>query len=269
MLILVESIQRCLVFKKKLTPSSVRWIGLHIILILMGLLSIHLPILQESLGMETSAAIGISLISTGIAGSILFLYVSSTEGMKKKIEAIQESGIDEIFEHRSVSIKKEYDRRLESARNIDVVGWGLGSFRQDYAKDFAAWSQRCKVRLMVIDPDAPGASSYADLRDAEEGNAAGQTREAVNLLLREIANNQNINAANFSIKLMTSIPSINIMKIDDEIFWGPYLLETQSRNTFTITCKPNGFIYNKLSQQLEKIWSSYSKDPNLDDLLED
>lgn len=255
-------------FKGKITPSSVRWIGLHIILILVGLLTIHLPVLQDWIGVEASAAIGISLISTGIAGSILFLYVSSTEGMKERIEAIQSSGVDEIFEYRSVSIKEQYDRRLKSAKKIDVVGWGLGSFRQDYSHNFAAWSQRCKVRLIVIDPDAPGAESYADLRDTEEGNAVGQTREAVTLLLGEIANNSGIDRDNFSIRLMTSIPSINIMKIDDEIFWGPYLLETQSRNTFTITCKPSGFMYRTITDHFEKIWNSYSKDPNLDSFVE-
>lgn len=188
--------------------------------------------------------------------------------MKKRIESIQNSGVYDIFEHRSVTIKEEYDRRLENAKIIDVVGWGLGSFRQDYSHKFAAWSQKSKVRLVVIDPDTPGDRSYADIRDFEEGNAPGQTRTAVNLLLDEINKNPNINRKNFQIRMMTSIPSINIMRIDNEIFWGPYLLETQSRNTFTVTCRPNGFMYQSLILHFENIWEKYSREPKIEEKME-
>lgn len=50
-------------------------------------------------------------------------------------------------------IRDEYHTRLAKARHIDLVGFGLSAFREDYINDFVGWSH--SVRILLIDPDFP------------------------------------------------------------------------------------------------------------------
>lgn len=244
---------------KFLNPTTITWASLHVILVLIGLLIINIDSINAALGAELATSLGVSIIAAGVVGIFLFLYVALSETTRSRLQALSDAGLDAVFNYRSVRIKGEYDKRLERARRIDVVGYGLGSFLEDYSKDFARWSRQAKVRVVAIDPHKPTTdTSYADVRDLEEGREAGKTRADVERLIKTIAGNSEINKENFELRLLASIPSVNVMIIDDEIFWGPYLLAEQSRNTFTLTVKKGGFMFDALENHFSQIWENHS-----------
>lgn len=228
----------------------------HGVLIPVGLLISGSSFLAGWIGEALTQGIGSSLVATGAAGWVLFLHVRAADRTRAKLEAFAHAGVLEVFPYRSVRIKAHYDDRLSGARQIDLVAYGLSHFRQDYRDQFAEWSRRSKVRIILLDPSFPTPeTSLADQRDQEEGHESGKTRRDIEIFIDTVLSDPNINSNNFKIKTMRAIPAINILRIDDQIFWGPYLIGQQSRNTPTMLVERGGFIYESLAAHFESLWS--------------
>jgi hypothetical protein len=64
----------------------------------------------------------------------------------------------------------------------------------------------------------------------------------------------------FQIRLAITLPSINMFRIDDEIFWGPYLISSShygrtSRNLPTMIVRRPGYMYDRLLDHFDEIWT--------------
>jgi hypothetical protein len=241
---------------------GVVWISAHVIMVLLGALFLSSHGLHAALGQGISEGIGGSLIATGVAGASLFLYILTGETLRARIETVTKAGIINVYPVRSVLIRDEYHKRLSTARQIDLVGYGLSAFRQDYLHEFVAWSQRARVRILLIDPDYPTSqTSLADERDREEQHPVGQTRSDVLGFEKAVAELTGLRRAQFKVRRMRSIPAINLFRIDDEIFWGPYLMNQQSRNTATILVARGGFLFDMLVGHFEALWAQNFSSP--------
>ena len=204
---------------------------------------------------EAWKAISTGLITAGVAGLIAFFYVVLQEGRVQRQRSLEESGLRDIFARRSVSIRPEYDQRLQDAhKQIDILGFGLNSLREDFLDSFATWAQRCKVRVLLLDPEAPtGAASFADRRDSEEGATPGKIRQEVEQFLAATTALRSSNP-NFEVRLYHALPSVNIFRIDDSMFFGPYLLLQPSRNTPTLLIG-RGTVFDRLEEHYNALWS--------------
>lgn len=237
------------------SPAGIVWILCHTIMVLIGALFLTSDFLHKSLGQGVSDGIGGSLVATGIAGASLFVYILTGEKLRSRIQSLTDAGIAYIYPVRSVLIRSEYHKRLASARRIDLVGYGLSAFRQDYLNDFVGWSQRGHVRILLIDPDFPTReTSLADQRDTEEGHPIGQTRDDVLEFERAVSTLSRLDRSRFQVRRMRSIPAINMFRIDDDVFWGPYLMGQQSRNTATLLVTRGGYLFEMLVSHFEQIW---------------
>jgi len=110
---------------------------------------------------------------------------------------------------------------------------------------------------MLLDPDFPSPnSSIASIRDLEEGNNSGDIRRDVEAFETVVRMSENLNRDNFQVKRLRALPSINIFRVDDELFWGPYLIATQSRNMPTLLVRKGGFLYDEIKSHFEHLWTS-------------
>jgi hypothetical protein len=242
--------------RRLFSQASLVWLGGHIFLVLVGLLMVTTEG-QKLLGNVLGLSVGTSIIATGFAGLVLFLYVRSTDTLQDRIQIISEAGIINIFQHRSIRIKAEYDKRLSGAKAIDLIGYGLTAFREDYLAEFTSWSERATVRILLIDPTFPTTKqSLADIRDLEEKRPVGEIRQSVEQFEAAIAGLVKLNHARFQARRMRLIPAINLLRIDDEIFWGPYLMAEQSRNTPTLLVRRGGFMFEVLAKHFEAAWEA-------------
>jgi hypothetical protein len=234
----------------------------HSFAVLLGIVFLIAKPLHNTFGQGISEGIGGSLIAGGIAGVTLFLYVFTTEGLKSRIEAFTKAGLSKIFSGRSVLIREEYHTRLANARHIDLAGFGLSAFREDYINDFVGWSHRADVRILLLDPDFPSRQhSLADQRDREENNPVGQIRRDVEAFERAVSNLGGLNRDRFKVHRMRCIPAINLFRIDDDVFWGPYLMQQQSRNTPTLLATRGGFLFDMLQKHFDALWAQSSPSP--------
>ncbi|TDC66357.1 hypothetical protein E1200_16810 [Actinomadura sp. GC306] len=234
----------------RLTPSSWIYLLVHALVFFVGvsLMAIDHPV---------ALAVATSLMATGLAGWVVFFWVRQNEVTARSLQNLAKLGIVDGFHYRSVPIRNEYEPRfLGARREISIMGFGLRALREDFGSQFASWAGSAKVRILLIDPDAPGSGcSYADQRDAEEGNHTGSIRSDVEAMLRFTERLRREQPENFQIRLYTCIPSINVCVIDDEAFWGPFLSKRQSRNTMTLLCRRGGHMYAALAEHFEAVWS--------------
>ena len=241
---------------KSISPASIIWVLLHTILFLFGIIVFEVPAVGQWIGVPMAQALGGGLAATGAAGVFIYLYLRQADQLTRSITIFSEGGLTDIFAGRAARIRAEYDRRLGRFKELDVIGFGLSSFREDYKGDFERWAQNARVRVLLADPDFPSRNaSVANIRDREEGSPDGKIVGDIDQFLKEC---RAITAKypSFQIRLMRCIPSTNIFRIDREIFFGPYLMGRASRNSPTFICKEGGFLFSALRDHFEAIWSS-------------
>lgn len=216
---------------------------------------------------KVSLAIGTSLIAGAAAGYALFGYVLLTDRWSRRVEALLDVGLREVWLHRSVRMKPEYDERLDAAREaIDLLGFGQRSFREDQAQNFAVWLARgVTVRILLLDPEYPSAEHpFASQRDREEGG--GSIGGDVAAFLREVKKQRLHEHDRFCVRLFRCLPTLNVFRIDDELFWGPYLLRRQSRNSPTLLVARGGPLFDAILSHFDAVWQGdgFSAEVNWD-----
>jgi hypothetical protein len=93
-------------------------------------------------------AIGTSLIATGGAGAVIYLYLAKTESARESLEMLSTFGISRVYDRRAAQIRAEYQSRLSKAQsNIDIIGFGLKDFRRDYLSELGTLASRAHVRM--------------------------------------------------------------------------------------------------------------------------
>lgn len=231
------------------------YMALQVTLVLAGALT-------ATLG-PVGVAVGTSMIATGVGGMVVFGWVVFDEAEAARRQVLEAFGFVTAFPYRSIQIKEEYVWRIRAAsESIEIMGFGLNALREDFVGQFAEWATRARVRILLVDPDAPAtASTYVELRDIEESNTQGRTRAEV---LRFIADTKALWSepnGNFQLRLAKSLPSVNMFRIDDEVFWGPYLISSSrygraSRNLPTIVVKRPGYMFDRLLDHFDQIFTS-------------
>jgi hypothetical protein len=234
-----------------LTPTAWVYLLAHVVLIVLG----YLLVLSRTL-----EGVGASLIAAGITGIVVFVYIRFSQDAADRLRIMTDFGIVTAFEARAARIKPEYDSRIQSAKEIDVMGFGLNALREDYRDQFQDWAQRCTVRVLLIDPGYPQTgASYAQQREQEEGDRAGSIAASVDAFLRETAHLREAPNSRFQVRLYQCIPALNIFRVDNEMFWGPYLLGGPSRNNPTFIVKRGGILFDKLSGHFNIVWAEKSR----------
>ena len=230
-----------------LSPASIIYVLSHLLLVAIGVI---LTTSTKLIPMSTE--IGTSITAAGVAGIVIFVYVRFADERSRAVGILRDFGFKGAFAGRSARIRDEYDSRLDRARKqIDVMGFGLNALREDYQDQFGQLSRRARVRVLLIDPDSP----YADQRDIEERQSRGQIRSEVRDFIRSTAE---LCLANdrFQIRLYRCLPSTNVFRIDDELFWGPYLMNENSRNSPTFLVESGKVLFDSLAQHFDRIWQS-------------
>ena len=239
----------------RVVPTKFIWLICHGVLFALGLLLFVNPWLIQTIGKPFAEALGGGLAATGAAGIFLYAYIAFQEGLTRSMEQLLSGGLVALFDGRAARIREQYETRLKKFDRLDVIGYGLSSFREDFSRDVARWEKSSEVRILLIDPDFPSKNhSIADLRDIEESTPKGSIARDVTQFVAEYKKLGG--SPNFQVRLMKCTPSLNIFRVDNEIFFGPYLMGKASRNSPTFICKRGGHLFNHLREHFDAIWNS-------------
>lgn len=226
----------------------------HAILLIIGALVVQLSY-------TWAAPVGIGLMTAAISGSIVGLYVATTHNTTELLETLRTLGFERAWMGRGPRIRQEYEEHLSNlSRNFDVLGFGLRQFREDFGAELGKWSQNANVRILLLDPEFPVPDySYAGQRDKEENNATGTISTDVKAFAREVGDIISGENSNLEVRLYQCLPSINIFRIDEHMFWGPYLINDQSRNMPTIKIKSGSILFQSYIEHFDLIWDNHSR----------
>lgn len=235
-------------------PTSIIYYLCHTVVFLIGLVLVTL--IDGDYGLFFDA-IGTSLVAASIAGIVIYNYIRFADGIRLKLQMLLTLGLHQAFDMRGLKKSNEYKTRLLSAeKNIDILGYGLKTFLEEHEKDLSSWKEKCKVRILLINPEYPKDNPYCIQRDLEEQKNPGTIRNEVkHFISKTKALIGKSKHGSFDVKLYNVLPSITIFRIDDEILWGPYFVGTLSRDTPMFIVKKGGRLYDQLLQQFEAIWN--------------
>lgn len=228
---------------------------IHVVVFLLGCVVVATKeSLAGTFSMPFIEGVGASIAATGVSGMIIFAYVFVSSRTSDQLALLQAAGLLKVFTYRSVAIRPEYTSRLDVAtQRIDIIGFGLRALREDFAAAFDSWAGRAVVRILLLDPEFPtAAQSLAAIRDTEEQNAEGSIANDVREFARAVGRMRD--RSRFHVKLYRAIPAINYFRIDNEAFWGPYLIGVQSRNTPTFLIARNGALFDPLQRHFDALW---------------
>jgi hypothetical protein len=243
-----------------LSPRFILFLLTQLLIILAG--SLIISIWDDK---PIAVAIGTSIAATGGAGLLTSLYYLMNERRSAALKMLDEFGLIAAFDRRGAMIADEYRERLTKARkHIDIIGYGLNTFLNDFRSEFSTWRQHAEVRILLLDPEFPDRShSLARMRDGEEGRPPEATLEEIRSFVDETRALVGAlsNGGCFAVRLYKCIPTLNVFRIDDDVFWGPYLIGTQSRNNPTFIARRGGLLYDRLVDHFETIWSDRFSSP--------
>ncbi len=241
-------------FARIAEPLNIIYVLVHFVLFISGLYVFQT--FKSALGQ----GVGASLVAAGVTGWVVFVYVLTGQSTRERLRVVQRLGVLAGFTHRGPAIREEYRTRIITARRqIDVLGFGLSSLREDFQKEFADWKQRAKVRILLLDPNYPTQhDSYANQRDREEQSPEQSISNEVNHF---IARTRDLIDDRFQVRLYQCLPSVNIFRVDDELFWGPYLMGRASRNSPTLVVRSGGELFQIFVDHFDTIWEQHAETP--------
>lgn len=260
-------------FIGKSDPRLRRYLGANSVVVVTGIVFLVVDPKQGTLG-----NIGASLVAAGVTGFVFLLHQSLTYQDEQKAKRLHEVGLESVYLDRSNEVRDDFGERLANARrSIDILGFGLQNFREDFDGVRDWWSGRPNVRILVLDPDFPGnGHSYAEQRDKEEHQQESKIAQNVADFVRylreglgEITPAADAALARWEdgprdtdlqLKLAQCIPAITVFRIDDTIFWGPYLIERVSRRCPTFAVQSGRPLFEAIERHFNSIWNDWSTD---------
>lgn len=184
------------------------------------------------------------------------------ENLKKLMTAVDEilsvnehvldDDLLKLFRSRSVTIRREYDDRLDRMEeHLDVLAWGLASFREDYGDKVVDWVDRgIKIRLLLVDANSDTGAMLCELQDRFEDRDTGSTESDIRRFLAEVDPVD----SRYEIRVSCFHPGVNIFRVDQDMFFGPYLAGTVSRNAPTGIVSSGHWLYDSLLSHFEWMW---------------
>jgi hypothetical protein len=213
-------------------------------------ISVLIPNIDNSINLKSLfLGVGCSLI----ASSIVILITSNYTFRYSKVKDLTERwGLYGIYESRQ-EMNNDSNIELKKAKSsIDIMAWGLSGLRSihdDLIKDKVR--RGLKIRILCPNQDSP----YVLTRALEEGSAEEQIRQNILDLkawiieLRSRAPSPN----NVEMKCYTALPQDHYMRIDRNIYIGPYLFKKLSQQTISFSFK-YGEMYEFYTQYFNKLW---------------
>lgn len=231
----------------------------HLLMVMVGALAtLASGSMEAEWQKATFFALGTSVMAAGLCGMVVWVYVANSERSLDLLRVLDASGLQWLYPSRAAQIRSEYAVRLERARKqIDILGFGLKDFKRDYMSTLDELSRRAKVRILILDPRSTSAAQ----RDREEGQSVGIIKGEIDEFIKAFQESYGGDSERLQLRTYSSLPEVNIFRIDDEIFWGPYLAGRASGNTLTMRVRRGGYMFDALEAHFERVWTDFSRSP--------
>ncbi len=233
--------------KKNINKSA---IIVSLVLLLAGVLMVVFDNVLIRTNAYVVSGVGCSVIASGLVLILTSLFLD----FKKSYEVWDNWKLEKIF-HTRAEKNVESDPMLESHRihNLDGIAFGLKSFRSTREKDILfCLHNGMQMRLLVMNPD----SDFIRQREQEENEEIGSISKSIKDLISWAEKlNKLSNKGKINIRLYNTMTLDFYWRIDNVIYIGPYLLNTQSQQTITYKFIKGGLGYDYYYDYFDSLWN--------------
>ena len=228
--------------------------GLVILLCGVGLILLEVFLIRTPHNLWIS--IGCSLIASAIV-----ILVNAWLVERKDADPLKEWKITKIYKRRSEKAADSDPKIKKVKNNLDVVAFGLKSFRENHSADI----QKCLyngtvIRILTMSPD----SVFISQREKEENETEGQIKNTINGLIdwakdinSKVKKTKNSKkAGHIEIRGYDCMTLDFYWRMDNELYVGPYWYGMSSQQTITYKFDEGGEGFRAYSDYFEKIWES-------------
>jgi hypothetical protein len=194
-----------------------------------------------------------------------------------------------VFPGRGDAFFKLYDDALADIRGeLDIFSLKLKRFRREHERTLMERAASTRIRVALLDPAFPLPEdhvSLAAIREKEERSAVGAIRRDVAEWAGVIARyNQAVAAgrivpegdSGLAVRLYNILPTINLFRVDTNLFVGPYLLDVEDRETPTFLLRSattgpasmEATMFRVYQRHFDAMWND-ARTRNIEDVPED
>ena len=197
------------------------------------------------------ANVGYSLLASGIV-----ILIQGLENASDERDRAREWGLDRIYKARSEK-SDDSDPKLGRVRQLDVVAFGLKSFRSTHRKKIEEILKNGgRIRILTMDPEG----RFVRQREMEEKDSEGQIKGSISDLVTW-ANELNDQGwpGSIEVKGYQCMTLDFYWRADDEIYFGPYWYHRPSQRTVTYRLKKRSLLPNEgfeiYEDYFEELWN--------------
>jgi hypothetical protein len=232
----------------------------QLVILLIGIILILLAIVLQPESDSGNVTISINTILLSIGCSILAVVIINffeyhiTLPERKTYQYINDWKLVSIFETRA-KMNEETNRLLETVSELDIAAFGckgLLNFKGELIKK--RMGNGLKVRFLIPKND----TAYIAQREKDEDATEGDIKESLdNLILwvKQTKKELNLPLGNVVIKEYECLPIESIMRIDNFLFTGPFMIKKMSQLTMAYQYKKGGKGYDYYKKYFDNIWN--------------
>jgi len=192
-----------------------------------------------------------------IASSLVVLLASKSTFRRNKTEDLTEQwGLYDIYESRQYMNNDSNVELKFMSDNLDIMAWGLSAFRDQHEALIQEKVKKgLRMRILAPHPD----SGHVKQRAIEEGSAPEQIKLQIEALAKWIAELKK-NAkypGDVDIRFYESLPQSHYMRVDNNIYIGPYFYKKKSQQTVSMSFK-DGDMLKLYTTYFDALWTDAS-----------
>jgi hypothetical protein len=239
---------------------------LNIIILLIGLALYGFYNQTEGLQKE----IGSGMVASGLAALILVLYQIASSAVQgrddERLRVAERVGLEAYYSSRpDFGFGQKNEFTFAGARKIQILELTGATLFGNIEKD--DWLRRLTpettVQILLQDPlHPPGAWTFLNHRDFEEGNAIGSDLIKVYDFVNKFdAHHQFARGGSFELRLSRAMPTICSFRIDDCIYWAPYLAAVYGDRSPHMKVVRGGELFEVLERHFDRLWAGEAGRP--------
>ncbi len=182
-----------------------------------------------------------------------------------------------LFGGRGDAFFQLYDEALLGIQSqLDIFSLKLSRFRKQHTETLLNAASKTRIRIALLDPAFPLPAdhvSLASLREQEERSPVGAIRrdvaewaDLVAEYRKRVDRHQIVVAPGkgLEVRLYNILPTVNLFRVDTNLFVGPYLLDVEDRETPTFLIKSEApgrgsmgsTMFNVYNRHFDAVWSN-------------
>jgi hypothetical protein len=230
------------------------------IILVLSSLFIPKPSCGNSITLNTVLlSIGCSIISVVIINYIEYLI---TLPERETIKNVNSWGLKSIYKTRA-KMNDDTNKLLEKAKELDIAVYGAKNFLNFQG---VLLKERLKKKMIMRILIPIKDSCYISQREKDENATAGEITKTISDLCKWVSlvkNELKLSDDFLMIKQYNCLPIESIMRIDEDLFVGPFMVKKPSQQTMAYRYHHGGTGYDYYLDYFNEIWD----DPDISSVV--